>query len=161
MQGTIETTTDNIHKGLGYSVSASGSLSASASVKLLGRTGAIPVHFHGFEIKATQGVFTMELIELPTVSNVGTPITPYNLNRASTNTSQMKVYSGAITSGGTVIYTDKILDIGGGAHTQGGNAGVISEWVLKPNSDYIITLTNNATSSTEWVGAFYFYESAL
>lgn len=129
---------------------------------MLGKVGAIPVHFHGLSVTSNQGTLKIELFESPTVSANGTPYSPKNRNRISTRISSMAVFTApTITSDGTKLMERIIPQVGGGAHESGGDSGVVGEWVLKPNTDYIIKITNEATSTTTYGASFFYYEIGL
>lgn len=152
-------TTDHIHAGLSYEVSNIGNVPSGGTLILVGETGAIPVHFHGIEITTNAGPLTIELIENPTISVAGAPITSFNRNRLSANVSSMAVSGGATITGGTVISISKIHGVGGGAHTQGDVGGISDEWDLKTDAIYAIRLTAGAvTGGIDYSAVFHWYE---
>lgn len=152
-------TTAFIHEGKGFSYAGTGSLASSGKATFLGRTGGRAVHFHGFNVSVNKGAVLIELIESPTVSAVGTQQSPRNRNRNILDQSDMLLYSGSTVSGGTVIDVSKIHDIGGGSHTEGGDGGFNVEWVLKPSTDYAITVTNLDTiAGCDYSCKFFYYE---
>lgn len=162
MVHTTESTTVFIHKGYAFDVSGVGTISAGQSVYFLGKTGNIPVHFHGIKVDASQGPLSIEFYEAPTISSNGTLKATPNRSRASVRTSKMLVYTNpTVTSAGTLLTTSSILQVGGGAHESGGTAGINGEWVLNTNTDYLIKLTNNASSTTSFSAAFFYYETDI
>lgn len=156
---TVDSTTQHIHDGDAYDVSASGTLTAGAGIIALGRTNGKSVHFHGFRVTANQGPVLIEFFEAPTVTDAGTQISTPNRNRQSDKTPTMNVYSGTtVSANGTKLFERSILQSGGGAHEQGGDSADAGEWDLKLNTDYIIKITNQAASSTAWSASFFWYE---
>lgn len=159
MQSVQLSTTAYIHAGQAFEFSGAGTLAGGGNVVFLGRTGALPVHFHAFEVKVSKGPVLIELIEAPTVSNVGTPQLPFNRSRQSPEKSDMLISTAAIISGGTILATRKVHDIGGGAHTEGGEAGINGEWVLKANSVYAFRITNlDGAAACDFSSIFFYYE---
>lgn len=152
--------TDNIHSGVAFDVSGyTASLANGSSLIFLGKTGAKQVHFHGFNIVTSAGLATIEFFEGTTVSANGTAVSTPNKNRNSTTTATMQVYSGStVTSNGTLLASRHILSVGGGAHIEGGEANVSSEWLLKPNTNYMFKITNSSGSAIALSASFYFYE---
>lgn len=154
--------TDNIHAGVGYDVSGFGTLTNGANTIFYANVGALPLHFHGFEVKTTAGEVVIELYEAPTVTANGTAITPRNKNRGSANTALSLIYGGTtVSANGTLLFTRKIFGTSQGSHYEGGDVGVGSEWVLKPNTKYIIKITNSSGTTISYTAGFYFYEKAL
>lgn len=153
---------DNIHKGIGFDVSGIGTLANNASAIFMANVGSLPLHFNGFEVSASAGATKIEIFESPTTTANGTAITPLNKNRSSTRTSLTSVYfNPTVSANGTLLATRQILSIGGGAHTEGGGTGISSEWVLKPNTKYIVKITNLSGSTITYASSFYYYEKTI
>lgn len=151
--------TDAIYNGIGFDVSGTGTIASGASASFMAIVGDTSLHFHGFEIKSSAGLVTVELFEAPTTSANGTAKTPLNKNRNSTTVSKTLVYMNpTITANGTLLATRQILQVGGGAHIEGGEASISSEWILKPNTKYIIKITNSSGGSINFSSSFYYYE---
>jgi hypothetical protein len=76
----------------------------------------------------------------------GTAKTPYNNNRNSTNTPGVTLAAnGGTGADGTLIFTSQFgIDAGGGANRirSGGTARGDSEWILKQNTKYLLTITS-------------------
>ena len=74
--------------------------------------------------------------------STGTANTPINLNRNSTGASSMQDVKVGVTSTGTGT-TIQLLQTGGGSggNSVGGSSGSDEERVLKPNTNYVITIT--------------------
>lgn len=147
--------TEHVHRGRGFEISTVGTLTLGGSITLLGVVGDIPVHFHGFVLNTSAGPVTTTLIESPTVSVQGSVVPAINKNRILNSASTMTTYTGATISGGTVLGTREIPEVGGGAHTEGGNAGFITEWVLKPNTTYAIKFTAGAALTYSAIMSWY------
>jgi hypothetical protein len=151
--------TDHIHNGLGYEVSGTGSLLSGGSYTFVGEVGAIPVHFHNFNVDTSNGPVTVELIENPTITVAGTPVTTFNRNRNSVNIASLAVSGGATVTGGTVLATRKLFSTGTGANVKAGDAGLSGEWDLKVNTAYAIRIT--AGADFDWAANFFWYEIDL
>jgi hypothetical protein len=153
--------TELIHEGKGfYTYSNVTGLAVGASISMLGRTGALPAHFHNVHVEGSDSPLLIELIEATTVTNVGTPVTVFNRNRRSLNVPDMKVYSAPTFSLGTTIEIRRVYKSGVGAATPG--SGIIEgEWVLKSNTDYIFRITNNSGAIINLDADFHFYEEEL
>ena len=156
---SVDSTTSHIHEGLGYSIGGSGTIPAAGYYAFLALIGGTPLHFHGLKVKVDAGPVEIDLIESPTVVNAGTSTTPRNKNRLFTDSSGATVTYGAEITGGTVIDPDDVLDIGGGAHTEGGEGGSTGEWVLKPNTYYAMKITG--AQGTAFSAKFFYYELDL
>ena len=159
MQGFELSTTAYIHEGLAFDAGGNGTIAASGTYTFVGSTGSKQVHFHGFSVKVSKGPVTIELIESPTVTVAGTLFVTPNRNRNSANVPMMKSYRGSTVTGGSVIATRKIFDVGGGAHIEGGDTGPMGEWVLKNNTSYGFRITNGDTNaSCDFEASFFYYE---
>ena len=156
---SVDSTTAHIHEGYAYDSSGSGTIPVAGYYAFLANVGSIPLHFHGLTVDVDAGPVTIDLIEAPTVSAAGSAYTPRNRNRAFTDTSGATVTMGATITGGTVLFTHTIHAIGGGAHTQGGEAGGQGEWVLKPNTYYALKITG--ADGTAFNAKFFYYELDL
>lgn len=94
---------------------------------------------------------TYTIFEGSTVSSNGTTIDIINQDRNATLTSTTSIFSDpTVTTEGTIIYTEQI-----GSSTSGGKGGASSqsesnelEFVLKPNSKYLLKLSTLATGTS-------------
>ena len=129
-------------------------------MKLLGRVGAKEVHFDHFHIDTSKGFITINLYEAPTVSVVGTPVPAANRKRSSLNTPTMLTYVSPITSAnGLMLEETRLFDTGGqGSHLVQGSGGIDADWVLKSNTDYMFTITNNDSTAVTFSGHFIWAE---
>lgn len=160
--GGIRTNTElqsAVHDGVLFSYATHGAIAASTSLILLGRVGAKQVHFDGFDMDISQGPFLIEMFESPTITAVGTQQTPSRRNRANNTASTMLLYSGTtVSANGTLISDDLMLLAGQGVNILSGTATIDDGWVLKANTDYIIKLTNQAASETNYNANFAWHE---
>ena len=101
-----------------------------------------------------EGQAQSELIEsvtgTPTTFSGGTALTPRNADRNSANTSGITnmVYDATITRGTPIVLDIRVL---GSGKSQGGEARSLNEWVLKQNTVYCFTVTNQALGATNEV----------
>lgn len=157
----IDKLTELIHEGKGFYVYANvDGLTAGSSISMLGKTGALPVHFHRIDVESSDSPLKLEFIEQPTVTAEGTPVTVYNLNRRSENVSNMKVFSAPTFSGGTTLSSKRVYKAGTGSATPGAGA-IEGEWVLKASQYYVFRLTNNSNATINLDADFHFYEEEL
>lgn len=144
----IDTVHHEVHEGemfhAGYSVA---SVSNAASVDLLITTGAGDAHTV-FDVFAG-GQATVYLYEAPTVIG-GTGLTEYNMKRASAITTTVAVaHTPTVTDTGTIaLVAGRILPGGTSAQTRvGGGIRSGTEWILKPNTSYLLRSTNTSGSA--------------
>lgn len=157
----LDKLTELIHEGKAFYVYATvNSLAVGASISMLGKTGALPVHFHRIDADASDSPLLMEFIEQPTVTNEGAPVTVYNRNRRSENPSGMKVFSAPTYSGGTTLEYKRIYKEGTGAATPG-SGEIEGEWVLKASQYYVFRITNSSNAIINLDADFHFYEEEL
>lgn len=103
----------------------------------------------GFEIFCTDLYVEVALIEDPTLTTGATAITPRNLKRASSKVANT-VYKSNPTgiSGGTII---DLFYVGGGtgvgATKSGGQLHSQLGWLLNPDTNYLLRLTNKASGN--------------
>lgn len=150
-----------VHNGEAFSLSTEGQLSASSSIILLGMVGDKDIHFHGFSIAANLGNFTAHLYEAPTVTTNGTPIEAVNRNRNySVVENTLLLYGGStVSADGTVLEYSHVYDTGTqGSHLVGGTGGLSSDWVLKPNTVYMIRINNLNTEVLNYTTSFVWSE---
>lgn len=121
-----------------------GALGNDGTLDILISTGDATVHLQGVEIAVGGGPDRLQIYEGVTTSNDGTGLTVLNKNRRSSNTPDAALYhTPTVTDLGTEL--DDIVFI-----TAGRRAGAVSvvgrgeEWVLQPNTKYLIRLTNQS-----------------
>lgn len=149
---TIDRVHAEVHDGVLYSITAYGTLTANQVLRLLVDTGSKNQHFFGQVY--TSGPAIVNMYEDCYASSTAGLVGIHNKNRVSTNVAVMKCYSTvAITTNGTLLIDAMIVG------TTGGGAGVNvvpsstsnirnnSEWLLKNNSNYLLAVTNTASSA--------------
>lgn len=127
------------------------------------RTGAIPPHFKRISINASEGPVIVELNEEPTFTG-GTPAANVvNCNRLSSNVPLTQLITGIdsldVSDPGTPLLGALYIPQAGNQGVSG-ESGLVEEFVLKPNTDYLFTLTNDpagAGTADIYVGIV-FYE---
>jgi hypothetical protein len=129
-----------VHDGEAYQIWYwANDVADGSSIEILIRTGGDAVHMIYDAVAG--GDATAHLIENPTVNAVGTALTEYNLNRTSTNTPSTVTYHTPTVAAGTELVA-QLLPGGQGPKAGGGQVAADSEWVLKPNEDYVFRVTN-------------------
>jgi len=150
-----------IHDGRAFSLEADGQLTAvTPTLDFLGVTGDKQIHFDSLGGLFSQGGVRISLYEAPTVSANGTPVTPTNMNFASTNTSSMAIYSGpTITDPGTRKVSPYFPATGVGVNVSPANASVANGRVLKANTQYLFRVTDEAAVTIGYGVTFIYHES--
>ena len=157
---TISELQNAVHDGRAFGFSSNGTVTAGASLILLGVTGALQVHFDGFLCDISQGPFLLEFYEAPTVTTLGTIQPSRRRNRINTTVSEMLLYEGGtVSANGTLITNDLLLGIGQGSNIISGTAGLDDGFVLLPNTTYMIKMTNQAASTTSYNAKFAWHEA--
>ena len=155
---TLEWDHAQIHQGNGYTLSGKHvGLASTATLDFLLVTDGSTPHFRSAVMQMTGGPCDVALYEDTVTSADGTPMTPYNNNRLSTNTSSTLLYQGpTITDIGTQIEYHLVPVAG----NQSGGAveKVGGEWILKPASKYVVRVTNNDNSAVDVGFSFFWYE---
>lgn len=139
---TLDTVHDRIHTGEFFSAGHfDPALGAAATQDILFSTGAIAPHT---EIDGQVGQSVRALLyEDTTVSAAGSPLPGFNRLRTSGKTAlSAATLAPTITLVGTVIFSGYING-GSQGQSQGGDLSSFAEYVLKPNSLYLLRLINN------------------
>lgn len=121
-------------------------------------TGAIPPHVKRLQVAASLGPISVDFFEDTVVGVQGTPVPVINANRLTSNVSLVTAFANpTVTTPGTSLGT---LLIPGGSIFEGviGTTGVINELLIKPNSNYLIRLTNNSGATIEGNATLVWYE---
>lgn len=147
-----------IHAGSYYTFShIFDGVTDGASKYVLIQTGDLSVHFiSGF---TAGGQTEISFQENATVSANGTSMNTYNHLRSSDETALSKVFYGStITSGGDVFA--KSLTTGGTSSPSrvGGVSEQREEYVLKPNTAYLVNATNTSGGTIDISVSGSFYE---
>ena len=131
-------------------------LAASGNLDMLLITGDKQAHIRVKSVLLEgDGLFT--LYQGTTVSNNGTALTATNANLNSSNTPEVLAYAGPTVTGvGTLL---------GGDFVKVGNNSVLGNFdidsdllILRPNTNYLLRLTNRGSGATEALITLGFYE---
>ena len=147
IQVTLDTVHDHIHEGEMFSSGFFDPVvGAGATVNVLVQTGAIRPHMQ-IAGQAGQAV-RAELYEDTTVSADGAAVGSVNRNRNSAKTPGLVLTSApTITGVGTPLFAGFIPG-GTGPQSEGGSLATFAEYLLKPNSIYLVRLVNNLAAGT-------------
>lgn len=156
----IDELSNAAHEGTAFSVSQDGTIAIGASAVMLGRTTDKEVHFHGFDIFASDGNFTVHLYEAPTTTADGTPVSAVNRRRNSPKVSTMSVFGApTVTDNGLTLEHAHVFGTGSqGSHISGGIGGITADWVLKANTDYLIGIENLSGAILSYTANFIWAE---
>jgi len=155
---TVDHIVSGMHGGCLFWHSSGNSLATGASASLLFITGALDVHMVYNILKTDNAPVKIEFFEDAVVSANGVQLPAYNKNRKSSVVPQSQVWGGpTIIGAGTLLSTDQIY----GANKEASSSGLPAEWVLKPNSKYIFKVTNNASQTLNYFGAFGWMEDNI
>ena len=126
-------------------------------------TGDLEVHLQSMNFNFGRGDIDVLAYEDTVTSNDGTPITTlFNTNRNSANTPLMTLFSAPTVTGvGTLIHTTWVVPTATGVGqspagiTTDGNG---EEWELKPNSKYMVRITNSSGATIDYRWELRWYE---
>ena len=119
------------------------SLGAGANLDILFRTGAHEAHMQASG-QASQSVLA-QMFEDITVSADGTPLGISPRNRIIIKTPLSTAFlTPTITVLGTPVF-DGYIEGGTGGQASGGSLAGFSEWILKPNTNYLARIANTVT----------------
>jgi len=164
---TIDSRHRMVHDGFVYHTSGkvTGMVNANVDEFLL-VTGSVAPHIVKLGFSLGRGDVDILAFEDTTVSANGAELTEvYNTARTSVNTPTMILYSGpTVTGDGTKIHTSWVppTATGTGLSAAGALVGDTAgeEWELKPNSNYMIRITNNSGSTIAYQYELLWYEVA-
>lgn len=129
-----------VHEGETFTVSLlNTAITNTSTIIILLRTAAKYAHLTFFA--SLGGDATLELIENPTVADAGTPMTEWNNKRYSTTEPTVTAFSAPSISVGNDPL-EAFLPGGRGGNSAGGLLRADVEFILKPNEDYALRLTN-------------------
>ena len=163
-QTVIEENHRMIHDGFMYAQTGKDTGWANAGV--LDFLISVPAftfpHVQVMKLNFGRGDIDIVAYEGTTTSNDGTGMTVQNVNRNSSNTAATALYaSPTITDVGTQIFTLWVPPTGTGTgQSANGTDGVGQggEWILAPETKYLVRLTNNSGSTIDWSHEFSWYE---
>jgi len=141
-----------VHEGGAFSASFMQSVLAGNNLDVLIVTGANELHLR-FRVAILKKPMHVHLYEDTTVSANGTSVPIYNANRTSSTTSTTSVYYGpSVTGVGTeleLVYLPKEDMLG---------VTPLPEWILKPNSIYMLRVENASGNDADIGIALTWYE---
>lgn len=155
-----------IHAGEMFYAYSLTSINAGATLKFTFTTPAVAsgkyIHFRPAVISTSGDKLTMTMTEIPTSISGGSDVTAYNRNRLSTTTALSTLKTGVtLTESATVV---DVAYVGGGTGVgsvrSGAETGEQNEVVLKQNTVYSITLTNNSSAANIVFLKMMWYEEA-
>ncbi|KKK71598.1 hypothetical protein LCGC14_2912300 [marine sediment metagenome] len=152
---------NRIHVGDMYSASHLFiDVASTADAEILVKVGSNKFLHFIFSVSAGAEAYVY-FFENPTITDDGTTVNIYNMNRRSSNTSDITVYQNpTIGAVGTQLSTDllpgavKKMDVGGNIRQD-------TEWVLKENNNYLIRATNNGAGAESVAIQLEWYEVSV
>lgn len=155
---SIDTVHARVHEGVLYVANRySASLADDASITLLLRPNGAYVHLRA--VGVCGGDAELFLSEGPTVSGNGTEVSTFNKNRVSANVATMEVFhTPTLSADGTELLTQLLAGGSGIFLSPGAQSGFEQEWVLDPDTDYVVRLTNVSGSNQPAELQLDFYE---
>lgn len=147
----ISTDHNYIHKGRAYTAYIdTGSISSAYRIGFTTPEASDEafIHWRPIGVSTSADYIKFELTEGDSFTS-GTDVTPRNRNRNFTDASNMQVFSKGVTStpSGPVIDHDGLGASGNPASRSGGGSGENEELLLKPDTDYVITLTPDGATT--------------
>ncbi len=135
-----------VHEGEMYQASfVNLAVADDATVDLRLVTGAHYCHFVWDAECGGDG--EIQFYEAPTIS-LGTQLTVYNMNRPASADNTLDVYhTPTVGAVGTALLHNSVLSGGRGPNASGGSARANTEWILKPNTEYLLRLYNRSGNS--------------
>ena len=156
------------HKGFMYAITGkeTGLLNAGVEEFIISVPANSYPHIQRLTLGFGRGDVDVETYEGTITSADGTEMTNVqNTNRNSPNTPDITLYSGpTITDDGTLIHSAWAppTATGTGQSANGATGSVTGEeWVLKPNTKYLVRITNNSGATIDWTYAFLWYEIGI
>ena len=101
------------------------------------------------------------IYENPTLTNDGTAISTFDMNRVTANAANVLVYhTPTITNVGTMI-DNGMIGTSGFLFDSGGSVSQMEDWILKGNESYLIGANNNDAGAKDFVIQLVWYEEEL
>jgi hypothetical protein len=146
---TIDYGHHEVHDGSSFSVCDTVACN-TATVKWMIATPASTTYAHLIFLLSCTGEATY-LVTGDADRVAGTPLTAVNRRRvgtpAASTTTVSRTPSGGTTDGATILFSLRNGITGtGGKAAEAGSARDLNEWILKPNTKYVISVTTYATS---------------
>lgn len=158
---TIDSVHQNHHAGILFSAYFSNlALAAAASIELLVRTIAGQAA-HLAQRSSAEAETLLSFFEDPTSSADGAAVARINRNRISVNTADTLVFSGpTLTGDGTALTPVVYVPGGSGGNAPGGQSASFSEFILAPDTDYLVRLNNPGAGEIQATLILDWYEPA-
>ena len=123
-----------------------GELADDASVDFLVRVGSC--HVHATARVAVAGNCELLMYEGPTNTNVGAGMAAICKNRDTPGPTEVLTYSGpTITNAGTLLFH---WFVPGGTKKDVGQSWGEAEWILAPDTDYLLRVTNRSGGAIQF-----------
>ncbi len=148
-----------IHKGRMFMATKKATVATTVHTYIGILTGANGIHYKPATIVTTADALQVTLYEGSTVTG-GTAVDVVNLNRNSANVTTAVAKDGVTPSvNGTAIGTSFLGGSAGVGQTRsGGSASGVNEFVLKPNTQYMLDIYNGSTASNTFQLTYGWYE---
>ena len=153
-----------IHDGMYFSTSGKQTAWADATTReflIVPPAGCYP-HVQVMLLTFGRGDIDFVAYEGPNITDNGTALTARNVNRNSTNTPDLALYATPTTTDDGVMEFQLWVPptaTGNGQSANGiSGVGQGSEWVLKPETPWLVRLTNNSGATIDWSYEFSWYE---
>lgn len=149
------------HDGNAYRVcNIDTALTNGSNIDLLFITGSVHTHIQYYaNVGGNATIFLYE--DTTFTGGTGTLQTLFNKNRNSLNTSSNAVRLNPTVTGVGTLLQPMLAPGGSGGITNGGSISERWEWVLKPNTNYLLRLTNIAGTTQPFHLASEWYEVAV
>jgi len=147
-----------VHQGKAFVFSSKFTLAADSTIDFMGVTGATSdVHFRNYDITSLTGAVETTFYEGVTYSAAGTPASALNMNRTSLNAPTISIYgSPTVTSTGTTL---SVATSTAGGNKTGDTTGALPvEWILKPDTAYMLRVHNLDQQDADMTAVMFFYE---
>jgi hypothetical protein len=132
---------------------------ASSTSEFMFTTPNTSTRIHAKALIASSGDYVIEIFEGTTTSADGTPVTRFNNDRDSSNTSELLAFGApTVTADGTLMWATRI-----GSGSPVGSAGVSSEFsykiIAKTNTKYLFRVTKQDTGDGYVDFDFFWFEN--
>lgn len=155
----LQHTEHRVHSGKLFLAEYSENIADSASVEMMITTGALTAHI-AFAV-AAGGQVTVYFFE-NTGKTGGTPITARNFNRNNSDNNGVTVtHTPGGAGDGASIVNARLVPGGAGAAPQsrtGGDARSGTEMILRPNTKYLLRVTNTSGGAIDVNPVINYYE---
>lgn len=156
---TIDQPHHQLHEGERFvSTHAAATVNTNGTCIVHIKTGANYSHLV-YDVFGTN-VYTIQFYEAPTVTGNGTSVAVLNRNRNSAKvTTTTMLHTPTTTALGTSL--EGPLYIGSGQSKVGGTTRGQNEWLLKPNTSYLVHVTSRGDANSLTVFADWYDEGAV